>query len=137
MDYCAGGKRGKRRERRKKKLEPKGIYDLLGIALGCIRLSYDDFCRMDFDDFAAVYKAYAEQRDTDFKDAWQRMRMLAAITIQPHLAKGKSITPEKLLPLPWDKTKEKRKSDKPRMTAEEQRKRMAELARKLGDTTIG
>lgn len=92
---------------------------------------------MDFDDFAAVYKAYAEQRDTDFKDAWQRMRMLAAIVIQPHLAKGKSVTPEKLLPLPWDKKQEKRKSDKPRMTAEEQRARMAELARKLGDTTIG
>ncbi len=92
---------------------------------------------MDYDDFAAVYKAYAEQRDTDFKDAWQRMRMLAAITIQPHLAKGKSLTPEKLLPFPWDKTNEKRKSDKPRMTAEEQRRRMAELAKKLGDTTIG
>lgn len=91
---------------------------------------------MDFDDFAAVYKAYAEQRDTDFKDAWQRMRMLATIVIQPHLAKGKSVTPEKLLPLPWDKKKEKRKSE-PRMTAEEQRARMAELARKLGDTTIG
>lgn len=87
---------------------------------------------MDFEDFTAVYKAYVEQRDTDFKDNWERMRLLATITIQPHLAKNKKVTPEKLLPLPWDK---KRKQDKkaPKLTAAQQRKRMEELVKKLGD----
>jgi hypothetical protein len=56
---------------RKKKLKPKGIYELLGIALGCIGLSYDDFCKLDFNEFAAVYNAFAVQRDTDFKDDWR------------------------------------------------------------------
>lgn len=108
----------------------------MGIALGCIRLTYDDFCKMDFEEFAAVYKAYAEQRDTDFKDEWQRMRLLAAIVIQPHLAKNRKITPEKLLPFPWDKKRTKRSNDKPELTPEQQRKRMAELADKLGDKMI-
>ena len=105
----------------------------MGIALGCIRLSYDDFCKLDFEEFAAVYKAYAEQRDTDFKDNWQRMRLLAAIVIQPHLDKRHKITPEKLLPFPWDKTKAavmKKRSD---IAPEQQRRRMEELVRKLGD----
>ena len=119
--------------RRKKKLEPKGIYDLLGIALGCIRLSYDDFCKMDFQEFAAVWKAYAEQRDTDFKDRWQRMRMLASITIQPHLVKRHRVTPEKLLPFPWDKPT---RGSKPTISAEEQRERMRKLVEKLGDDLI-
>lgn len=119
----------------KKKIALKGIYDLLGIALGCIRLSYDDFCRMNFEEFAAVYKAYVEQRDTDFKDNWQRMRMLATITIQPHLAKNKKITPEKLLPFPWEKAKSSAKKGRD-ISPEQQRKRMAELAKKLGDTMI-
>jgi hypothetical protein len=92
---------------------------------------------MDFEEFAAVYKAYAEQRDTDFRDEWTRMRLLATITIQPHLAKGKKVTPEKLLPFPWDKEKAQKRSDKEQaLTPQQQRERMAELVKKLGDTTI-
>ena len=119
--------------RRKKKLEPKGIYDLLGIALGCIRLSYDDFCKMDFQEFAAVYKAYAEQRDFDYKNNWERMRLLASITIQPHLDKRHRVTPEKLLPFPWDKPSH---GKKPTISAEEQRERMRKLVEKVGDDLI-
>lgn len=89
---------------------------------------------MDFAEFAAVWKAYAEQRDTDFKDRWIRMRLLATISIQPHLAKNKKITPEKLLPLPWDK--EKAKAEGPTLTAAEHRKRMEELVARLGDELI-
>lgn len=100
-------------------------------------LSYDDFCNMDFQEFAAVYKAYAEQRDFDYKNSWERMRLLAAITIQPHLAKGKKITPEKLLPFPWDKKKtRKRNAKEPELTPQQQRERMAELVKRLGDTII-
>lgn len=92
---------------------------------------------MDFDEFAAVYKAYAEQRDIDFRDEWVRMRLLATITIHPHLAKGKKVTPEKLLPFPWEKKKTRKRGAKEQeLTPEQQRKRMAELAKKLGDTMI-
>ncbi len=92
---------------------------------------------MDFKEFAAVYKAYAEQREADFKDDWVRMRLLATITIQPHLAKNKKITAEKLLPFPWDRKKARRQDPKvPDLTPEQQRKRMEELVKRLGDTTI-
>lgn len=93
---------------------------------------------MDFDEFAAVYKAYAEQRDTDFKDNWARMRLLATIVIQPHLAKGKKITPEKLLPFPWEKTQKRgaKKGKGTELTPEQQRKRMEQLVKKLGDELI-
>ena len=128
---CAGI-RSTRGRGRKKKLEPKGIYDLLGIALGCIRLSYDDFCNMDFQEFAAVYRAYAEQRDFDYKDKWERMRLMACITIQPHLAKGKKITPEKLLPFQRDKKKAAAAKKAKEYTPEQQRRRMEELVKKLG-----
>ena len=93
---------------------------------------------MDFAEFAAVYKAYAEQRDTDFKDRWVRMRLLATIVIQPHLAKGKKTTPEKLLPFPWEKPKKRgtKNSKGQELTPEQQRKRMADLVKKLGDEMI-
>lgn len=107
----------------------------MGIALGCIGLSYDDFCRLTFDEFANIHKAWAEQRDTDFKNEWARTRMLATIAIQPHLKKGKKITPEKLLPFPWD-AEAKQQNRAPKMTAKQQRERMEELAAKLGDKLI-
>ena len=137
MGYADAAKHyGRCRGCRKKKLKPYGILELLGIALGCIRLSYDDFCKLDFEEFAAVYKAYAEQRDTDFKDNWQRMRLLAAIVIQPHLDRRHKVTPEKLLPFPWDKAKAQAKKKRAEITPEQQRRRMEDLVRKLGDELI-
>lgn len=61
------------------------------------------------------------------------MRMLASITIQPHLAKRHRVTPEKLLPFPWDKPSH---GKKPTISAEEQRERMRKLVEKLGDDLI-
>lgn len=61
------------------------------------------------------------------------MRLLASITIQPHLVKRHRVTPEKLLPFPWDKPT---RGSKPTISAEEQRERMRKLVEKLGDDLI-
>lgn len=74
---------------------------MLGLALGRIGLSYNDFCGLSLEEFGEVVKAYSEGQEDTTRGDWERMRMLAAITIQPH-TKTK-ITPKKLLPLPWDK----------------------------------
>lgn len=63
------------------------------------------------------------------------MRLLATITIQPHLGKRHKVTPEKLLPFPWDK-KKKKTAKAENLTPEQRRARMAELVRKLGDELI-
>lgn len=66
------------------------------------------------------------------------MRMLATITVQPHLQKGKKLTPEKLLSFPWDKPQQrgKAKDKRPELTPEQQRKRMEQLVKNLGDEMI-
>lgn len=61
------------------------------------------------------------------------MRILATLSIQPHLSKHK-ITPEKLLPFPWDKPTQRKSA--PEITAEEQRERMRRLVEKLGDELV-
>ena len=58
-----------------------GIEECLGYALGCVRLSYDDFCRCTPSEFNCICKAYNEQREADYKDGWERMRLLATIVI--------------------------------------------------------
>lgn len=97
-------------------------------------MSYDDFCRLTFDEFAAVYEAYIVQRESFYKDDWERMRLLACITIQPHInhKKGK-VTPQRLLPFPWDKEQQRPKNKGPKLTPEQTRRRFEQLVKKLGD----
>jgi hypothetical protein len=123
--HRSAGRRGK------KNVGPTGIYELLGVALGCIHLTYDDFCRLGFEEFAAVFKAYADQRDAAYRDRWERMRLLASIVIQPHLAKNAKITPERLLRFPWDKQRQPVEKKKEDLTPQQRRQRMAELVRRL------
>ena len=65
------------------------------------------------------------------QDAWERARTVAAIAIQPHVKK--KLTPQQLLPMPWDKKKQNRKQGPTELTAEEKRKRFEDVARRLGD----
>ena len=39
-----------------------GINDYLGFAMGCLRLSFDDFCRCTPKEFESICKAYHDQR---------------------------------------------------------------------------
>lgn len=52
--------------------------------------------------------------------------MLAAIVIQPHCKK--KITPQKLLPFPWES---KKKADRPMPTAEEDKARLESLLKRI------
>ena len=57
------------------------------------------------EEFGAVSKAYQEYREAEYRGQWERMRLLATITIQPHVKK--KMTPQALLPFEWDRQKPK------------------------------
>jgi len=84
---------------------------------------------MSADEFENVYHQWYEMREIDYQGSWERMRMLATITIQPHI-KNK-LTPERLLPLPWEKKRHHNPNVRI-LTQDERRKRMEELERRLG-----
>lgn len=66
-------------------------------------MQYEEFCITTPEEFSYIYGAYDKERTERYQDNWERMRMLAAITLQPYAKKG--ITPRRLLPLPWDDRK--------------------------------
>nr|DAQ03552.1 MAG TPA: hypothetical protein [Caudoviricetes sp.] len=100
----------------------------MGFALGCVHLSFDDFCGCTPEEFESICEAYHDQREADYKDEWERMRMLAAIVIQPHVKQR--VTPGKLLPFPWENPAGQHKKA-PELTAAESLKRFEELAKKV------
>lgn len=102
----------------------------MGVALGCIGLSFDDFCKLDYDEFESICKAWSENAETAYRDDWERARLMATICIQPHIKKR--ITPQKLLPLPWDNARKERKDSKPRRTMPGSRERFEEVKKRIG-----
>lgn len=97
-------------------------------------MSLDDFCSCDYDEFGSICNSWSEMTDTQNREAWERARMIATICIQPHVKKR--ISPQKLLPLPWDKKKPCAHNKEPELTPEQRRKRFEDLTRRLGDETI-
>lgn len=95
-------------------------------------MSLDDFCRMSPDEFGAVCDAFNRRSESEERAKWERMRLHAAITIQPHVTK--KISPEELLRFPWDEKKEPRKGRRAtRRTMAERRALMMEKFAQFGE----
>ncbi len=60
-----------------------------------------DFRHFTPAEFEVVTSEFSADRQEQTRDRWECMRLLASITIQPHVRR--KLTPRQLLPLPWDK----------------------------------
>jgi hypothetical protein len=50
-----------------------------------------------------LFKTWKGRQDEIIRSGeWERLRMLGAWILAPHQKKGANLTPQKLLPLPWD-----------------------------------
>lgn len=90
-------------------------------------MSRSDFCACTPSEFAAAVKSWREAEESRRRDAWERMRLLALMTVQPHVKQR--LSPSKLMPLPWDgeaKAAVPERAAAP-CTAEESRRRLAAL----------
>lgn len=96
-----------------------------------MHLAYDDFMKLTPEEYNSICACYTDKEQIQYKDNWERMRILACITIQPHV-KGK-LTPHKLLPLSWDNTHHTH-NDAHKISAEEAKKRREQLIATLGNT---
>lgn len=79
---------------------PTQIESLLGIAMGCIGLSLDDFCRCTPSEFYAVFDGWNQNRTAVYRTGWEQTRFLALAALQPH--SSKPLRPGDIMPLPWE-----------------------------------
>ncbi len=90
-------------------------------------MSRKDFCACTPHEFEEAARAFRQWHEAQRHDDWERMRLLACITVQPHV-KGR-VTPQGLMPLPWDNAGRQHKAAAPAVSKEEQRKRFERLAK--------
>lgn len=91
-------------------------------------MTIEEFSELCPDEFGAVWEAYLEQEERQEKSRWERMRLLATITIQPHVTER--ISAPELLPLPWDKAEGS--TDAVGVVDDERRRRAEEVLRRIG-----
>lgn len=99
---------------------------MLGFGIGIIGMSLDDWSGLSPDEFSAICQAYNDKEEARVHDEWERMRLLATITIQPHVKNRLQAT--KLLPLPWDG--DRKKNGVPPVGKEEAKARLEQLLKK-------
>lgn len=109
------------------------MLQLLGIAVGRIGISYDEFLRLDVDAFEAIVKSYCDHEEDKRRDDWERMRWQTMLTIQPFVGNKHKMKLEDILVFSWDKQDKKNVKT---MTPAEQRARMKKLVERLGDKTV-
>ena len=88
-------------------------------------MSFDDFCACDYDELSAISRSWGDWQRGLEQGAWERARTVASIVIAPHVTKR--ISPQKLLPLPWDKKQAPQKRGTNRLAKEEGGKSFNEL----------
>lgn len=109
------------------------ITEQLGFALGAVELTLRDWQGLTPEEWTAVADSYATSHEMEMHDGWERMRMLATITIQPHVKNR--LTPDTLLPLPWDndQTQTTQAAHVPPVGKDEARERLVSLMKGLKD----
>ena len=102
----------------------------LGVAMGCMHMSLDDFQTLRPAEFIAAADAWQSSQDADVRRSWEIARTVAAILLQPHARRR--LTGRSVLQLPWDAAVATRSSQHaPARTREQQRRRFEEVCGRL------
>ena len=72
----------------------------MGIAMGCMGMSMDDFCRCTPSEFYEVYESWGDMRTMDERARWERARMQCLCFLQPY-SKSR-LRPQDIMQFPWE-----------------------------------
>jgi len=81
---------------------------LLGIAMGCMGMSRNDFCRCTPSEFYAAYGAWNDMRTMDERARWERTRTQCLCALQPY--SKKQLTAMDVMRFPWEEQGEAQKA---------------------------
>ena len=111
--------------------KPTGsITEQMAYAVGVVGMALTEWQTLSPNEWTATAEAYNKAEEQHFRTEWERMRMLATISVQPHVKNR--LTPSRLLPFPWENGRPTNQNGKtacvaPPMGKEEARKRFLHL----------
>lgn len=99
-----------------------------------IGLSLSDFFILTPSEFFGIWEHRNKQMQDTRYDSWNKMRYHACITLQPHLSKGATLTPQKLLPLDGDKDNKSQHTET--MTKEQRKACLAKRLQQINESSV-
>lgn len=103
----------------------------MAVALGCIGMSLDDFCRCTPSEFYAVWDAWERMEQQRERQRWEQTRTQCLCALQPYSTH--KLQPEDVMKFEWDHEAEQPKGEEaPHMTHEEEMARYREIKRQWG-----
>lgn len=107
------------------------MLSLLGMAVGRIGMSVDDFCRCTPLEFSAIAQGWNEGEQLRERSAWERTRMLCTTMLQPY--SKKRLEPQDVMRFAWDDDPNGDATDEAeQLTAKEIRERFEKVKREMG-----
>lgn len=110
--------------------EPDDVERLLGIAMGCMGMSMDDFCRCAPSEFYEAYEAWNEHQERMERGAWERMRMQCLCSLQPY--SKRRLKASDLMTFPWEKETTHEKEKKEELSHDEFMERYRKARERFG-----
>lgn len=66
-----------------------------------------EFLQLTPEEFSAAAISFYKAEEQRMRDCWEQTRIISFFAVSPHINQRKArLTPHKLLPFPWDNTKE-------------------------------
>ena len=104
----------------------------MAFAITAVGLSLQEWQSLTPEEWTAVATTYNQAHEQQSHEAWERMRLHATLTIQPHV-KG-HLTPMRLLPFPWE-TNHHNEAPAPQLSKEEARAQFVKLMQRERSNT--
>lgn len=101
---------------------------MMGIAMGCVGMRMDDFCRCTPSEFKAIFNQWKENNESRQRGDWERVRMACLCSLQPY--SKSTLTAEDIMTFPWEEKKEQRSEEK--LTDEDIAARYAAAKKRYG-----
>ena len=107
------------------------MLSLLGMAVGRIGMSVDDFCRCTPLEFSAIAQGWNEGERQRERSAWERTRLLCTTMLQPY--SRRRLDPQDVMRFAWDDDPNGDATDEAeQLTAKEIRERFEKVKREMG-----
>ena len=108
MEQEPGVRKG-REQPVKKKID---ILELLGVGIGCVGLSYSDFCALTPVEFDSVCGQWGKMEESRFKRMCENARLSAFFSVRTKVKEGVSFSPRDLGLFGWEQDEPKPKIPK-------------------------
>ena len=93
------------------------------MAMGCMGMSMNDFCRCAPSEFHEAYEAWSQMQESRERSQWERMRLQCLCSLQPY-SKDR-LSPRDIMRFPWEEEGEEEEGTNEKSPCQERQRELS------------